>query len=148
MAEKRGDKETSANVVDVAERVNVPQAAVDESGDVVRGTVTARIVGTPEKAGQAKVEVRGLVDNAGEALPTLTFDPANNDGVPADGNGVVPRWSLEGLIDSLVPLAVRVEDRDDLIARFGPKRVSRAVEPSVPNEGPPSGRTPATVREG
>jgi hypothetical protein len=148
MAEKRSDKEATANLPDVAERTNVPQAAVDESGDVVRGTVTARVVGTPTPGEQAKVEVRGLVDNAGESLPTLTFDPANNDGVPADGNGVVPRWSLEGLIDSLVVRAVRVEDRDELVTRYGPKRVSRAVEPSVPNEGPSSGRTPATVREG
>lgn len=120
----RARESASADVADVAEQANVPQMATDDEGQPVTSKVTATQVGKAEPNSQAKVEVKGLTDQHGTELGTLTFDPANNDGVPADASGTVPAWSLDALATSLVPLAARDEDRASLIARAGPKRRS------------------------
>jgi hypothetical protein len=127
VAEKQG--KASEQIAGAAEAANVPQAAVTGEGEPVKSSVTARVVGKAEPNSQAKVEVRGLRDAEGNELPVITFDPANNDGVPADATGTVPQWSLDGLVESLIPMAVRAEDRADLIERYGPKRASRAAGP-------------------
>jgi hypothetical protein len=118
----RARESASASTAEVAESANVPQVATDDEGQPVTGKVTATQVGKAEPNEQAKVEVKGLTDQHGNELPTLTFDPERNDGVPTGADGIVPAWSLEGLARSLVVMAARDEDRAALIARAGPDR--------------------------
>jgi hypothetical protein len=133
-------EKSSERIAQAAEAANVPQAAVTDAGEPARGSVTAAVIGKTAPNEQAKVEVRGLRDAAGNELPAITFDPANNDGVPADASGTVPQWALDGLVESLVPMAVREEDRTALIERYGPKRASRAAGPRPSLEGDEAAR--------